>query len=56
MSDLLEGFLGTSVEGKKSRVPAKLDYVQSATGLFLGLFMWGVSWGRLFMKSLKCRV
>ncbi len=41
MSDLLEGFLGTSVEGKKSRVPAKLDYFQSATGLFLGLFMWG---------------
>ena len=41
MSDLLEGFLGTSVEGKKSRVTAKLDYVQSATGLFLGLFMWG---------------
>jgi len=41
VSDLLEGFLGTSVEGKKSRIPAKLDYVQSATGLFLGLFMWG---------------
>lgn len=41
MSDLLEGFLGTSVEGKKSRVPAKLDYIQSASGLFLGLFMWG---------------
>ena len=41
MSDLLEGFLGKSVEGKKSRVPAKLDYIQSATGLFLGLFMWG---------------
>ena len=41
MSDLLEGFLGTSVEGKKSRIPAKLDYIQSASGLFLGLFMWG---------------
>lgn len=41
MSDLIEGFLGKSVEGKKSRVPAKLDFVQSATGLFLGLFMWG---------------
>lgn len=41
MSDLLEGFLGTSIEGKKSRLPAKLDYIQSATGLFLGLFMWG---------------
>ena len=41
VSDLIEGFLGKSVEGKKSRLPAKLDYVQSATGLFLGLFMWG---------------
>ncbi|WP_024955286.1 fumarate reductase cytochrome b subunit [Sulfurospirillum arcachonense] len=41
MSDLIEGFLGKSVEGKKSRLPAKLDFVQSATGLFLGLFMWG---------------
>jgi len=41
VSNLLEGFLGTSVEGKKSRVPAKLDYMQSVTGLFLGLFMWG---------------
>lgn len=41
MSDLIEGFLGKSVEGKKSRLPARLDYVQSATGLFLGLFMWG---------------
>lgn len=41
MSDLIEGFLGRSVDGKKSRLPAKLDYAQSATGLFLGLFMWG---------------
>jgi len=41
VSDLIEGFLGKSVEGKKSRLPAKLDFVQSATGLFLGLFMWG---------------
>jgi len=41
MSDLIEGYLGKTVERKKSRVPAKLDYVQSATGLFLGLFMWG---------------
>lgn len=40
MSDLIEGFLGKSVDGKKSRMPAKLDYFQSATGLFLGLFMW----------------
>ena len=26
---------------KKSRIPAQLDYIQSATGLILGLFMWG---------------
>ncbi len=41
MSDLIEGYLGKTVERKKSRVPAKLDYIQSATGLILGLFMWG---------------
>lgn len=41
MSDLIEGYLGKTVERKKSRVPAKLDYLQSATGLILGLFMWG---------------
>ncbi|MBO7369830.1 MAG: fumarate reductase cytochrome b subunit [Campylobacter sp.] len=38
--DKIEGFLGKSVEGKKSRIPARLDLIQSATGLFLGLFMW----------------
>ncbi len=26
---------------KKSRLPARLDLLQSGTGLFLGLFMWG---------------
>jgi len=41
LSNLIEGFLGKSIEGKKSRMPAKLDYWQSATGLFLALFMWG---------------
>ena len=41
MSDLIEGYLGETMSGKKSRIPAKLDYLQSATGLFLGLFMWG---------------
>ncbi|MEY4505358.1 MAG: hypothetical protein RL154_1658, partial [Pseudomonadota bacterium] len=40
MSDPIEGFLGKSINGKKSRMPAKLDYIQSATGLFLALFMW----------------
>ncbi len=41
MSDLIEGYLGKTVERKKSKIPAKLDYIQSASGLFLGLFMWG---------------
>lgn len=40
MSQLIEGFLGKSIEGKKSKMPAKLDFIQSASGLFLGLFMW----------------
>lgn len=47
MSDLIEGYLGKTVERKKSRMPAKLDYIQSATGLILGLFMWG----HMFMVS-----
>lgn len=40
MSNLIEGFLGKNVNGTKSRIPAKLDYLQSATGLILALFMW----------------
>jgi len=40
MSDLIEGYLGKTVEGKKSRLPAKLDFIQSFTGGFLALFMW----------------
>jgi len=40
MSTLIEGFLGKRIDGKKSRLPARLDFIQSATGLFLGLFMW----------------
>ncbi|RDU72321.1 fumarate reductase cytochrome subunit b [Helicobacter aurati] len=36
---IIEGYLGITPERKKSRVPAKLDWWQSATGLFLGLFM-----------------
>jgi fumarate reductase subunit C len=31
---------GLSERTKKSRMPARLDFVQSATGLFLVLFMW----------------
>ena len=38
--DLIEGYLGKTVEGKKSRLPAKLDYIQSFTGGFLAFFMW----------------
>ncbi|EOD7174154.1 succinate dehydrogenase/fumarate reductase cytochrome b subunit, partial [Campylobacter coli] len=40
MSELIEGYLGKSIDGKKSKMPAKLDFIQSASGLFLGLFMW----------------
>jgi fumarate reductase subunit C len=41
VTDIIEGYIGKRVDGKKSRLPARLDFVQSATGLFLGLFMWG---------------
>lgn len=40
MNKQIEGFLGIGDDGRKSRVPAKLDLIQSGTGLFLGLFMW----------------
>lgn len=40
MSDLIEGYLGKTAEGKKSRVPAKLDFIQSVSGGLLALFMW----------------
>ncbi|CBG40641.1 fumarate reductase cytochrome b subunit [Helicobacter mustelae] len=36
---IIEGYLGITQERKHSRLPAKLDYLQSATGLFLGIFM-----------------
>lgn len=36
---VIQGYLGITSERKKSRLPAKLDVIQSATGLFLGLFM-----------------
>ena len=41
VSSKIENFLGKRVDGTKSRLPAKLDFYQSATGLILGLFMWG---------------
>lgn len=36
---VIEGYLGLTTERKKSKLPAKLDFWQSATGLFLALFM-----------------
>ena len=38
--DIIAG-IGLDREKRKSRWPARLDLVQSASGLFLGLFMWG---------------
>lgn len=40
MSNQIEGFLGVSLERKKSKLPARLDLIQSGTGVILGLFMW----------------
>jgi len=36
----LNSFILESTE-KKSRIPARLDFLQSGTGLILGLFIWG---------------
>lgn len=41
LSSKIENFLGVRPDGKKSRLPARLDYWQSATGLILAIFMWG---------------
>lgn len=38
--DVIAG-IGLDQKARKSRWPARLDLVQSASGLFLGLFMWG---------------
>src|SRR6476660_5851532 len=38
--DVIAG-IGLDQKTRKSHWPAKLDFVQSASGLFLGLFMWG---------------
>jgi fumarate reductase subunit C len=40
-NDSIELFTGRDANKKKSKTPAKLDYWQSATGLFLALFMIG---------------
>lgn len=36
---VVESLLGMTTQKRKSRIPAKLDYLQSATGLFLAVFM-----------------
>lgn len=43
MSKTIDVIAGTGLDlrPRKSHWPAKLDFVQSASGLFLGLFMWG---------------
>jgi fumarate reductase subunit C len=43
MSKKIDVIAGTGLDLRpgKSRWPARLDFVQSASGLFLGLFMWG---------------
>lgn len=37
--EIIESYADVTPERKKSRLPARLDWWQSATGLFLGLFM-----------------
>jgi fumarate reductase subunit C len=46
--DLVAG-AGLSDETRKSRLPARLDFLQSATGLVLALFMWA---HMLFVSSI----
>ena len=36
---IVESLLGQTTQKKKSRIPARLDFLQSATGLFLAIFM-----------------
>lgn len=38
---VIESYTGVTPERKKSKMPARLDFVQSASGLFLALFMIG---------------
>lgn len=37
--NIVESLLGKTTQKKKSRIPARLDFLQSATGLFLAIFM-----------------
>jgi len=36
---IIEGLIDRKVDGKKSRIPARLDFLQSATGLVLAIFI-----------------
>lgn len=38
-NNVIEGYLGITADRKKSRMPARLDFWQSATGFALGIFM-----------------
>ena len=40
-ADVVIAGVGLQQKTRKSHGPAKLDFAQSASGLFLGLFMWG---------------
>jgi len=37
--DIIESLIGKTAEKKRSKIPARLDVLQSATGLFLAIFM-----------------
>lgn len=39
MNTILEGLVDRRIDGKKSRIPAKLDFYQSLTGLILAVFI-----------------
>lgn len=41
MEKVIEAYTGVTPEGKKSRVPAKLDKLLTFSGLFLAIFMMG---------------
>jgi fumarate reductase subunit C len=46
---IIEGIVDKKVDGKKSKVPAKLDFYQSATGLILAVF---VKFHLIFVSSI----
>ena len=46
---IIEGIVDKKVDGKKSKIPAKLDFYQSATGLILAIF---VKFHLIFVSSI----